>query len=73
MFCQSNVYSTIVCFFSRMSCFGAQGSSEQTPEELEALRQQKLNSKNIDSQLKREGKEYKSTHRLLLLGQQCGV
>ena len=49
-----------------MSCFAA--TSELTDEQKEANREQKQHSKTIDTQLKREGKEYRATHRLLLLG-----
>ena len=52
----------------RMNCFTGGTDPNLSEEDLAALREQKQNSKNIDSQLKKERKEYRATHRLLLLG-----
>ena len=51
-----------------MSCFG--GGTSETSDEV--LREQARRNKVIDQQLKKDKDVYKSTHRLLLLGE-CSV
>lgn len=55
-----------VCISTSMSCFGDSSLSE---EEREERARQKEVSKAIDQQIRKEKVEFKSTHRLLLLGE----
>lgn len=55
-----------MCIYTSMSCFGDPTISD---EEREERARQKEISKAIDQQLRREKVDFKSTHRLLLLGE----
>lgn len=51
-------------FSAMMGCFG----SSYTEQEKEEKKKQKLNSKEIEKQLKKDKLTFRATHRLLLLG-----
>ena len=51
-----------------MSCFGGGGGAPQ--EDPTVVRQRKQHSQEIDQDLQRYKREFESTHRLLLLGEE---